>query len=453
MARRTVWLLLAALVAAFTAGLGVVLVTTGPDCPVALAETDTGTPELVRAEDLAPEGSVGEERRPVIEAMEGLGGPFGGVVAGRFYETGDPVPVLVPFGTDVVLAGAQESGGDFRAVALPEGTLAWGREYDEGPARGGLVGDDFVVLVGGPTPALVALDSADGDERGCVAVPVGGEAGDVDVLLTDQAGTDVVVLAGRPAAPMTLSRIDPRAGELRWDRELDGVAQAGSVTAFSGDVVVSRVADDPVRLADMAAAGGIGAPMVTAYSLDDGSAAWTYPAAERSATTAASVVGSDADSGVLLVLTVAPGRSRSAKATVARLVALGPDGNQLWATRLGDGYWNASLWGRQVVAQGPGRRGGAQLRAFDAGDGRPAWSLQSTSLPSSGDQPRTNFGSAVAVGDGYVVPAPNGLVRVDPATGAFDRLDSPVAVDKVLVAGDLALVSTKQALLVLDLVG
>ena len=453
MARRTALLLLAVVVAAFAAGLGVVVALRGASCPVELSRVQPATPELVAASDLAPEGSVGEQRRPVIDAVEQLGGPFGDLVAGRFYSAGEAVPVLVPFGDDIVMARAGADGGDFRAVDLPDGGVRWARAYDGGPARGGLVGDDFVVLLGGREPTVVALGAEHGDQRSCVAVPVAGEGGNVDTLLTDQAGTDVVVVAGPPAAPVTLSRISPGSGEVRWHRRIAGLAEAGSVTVVGDTAVVSRLGEDPVRLADMAAAGGIGAPMVTAYSLDDGSAAWSYPAAADAASTAALVVGSEPGSGTVLVMTAEPGRtgrSGSSKTTVARLVALDAQGAELWRAPLGHGYWSASLWGTTVVAQGAGRSGGAQLRAFGVSDGRPRWTLDSSTLPSVGKQPRTNFGAAAPVGGEYVVPAPNGLVVVDPESGDVQRLDSRVPVQQVMTAGSHLLVTTQEALFVLD---
>ena len=449
MGRRTAWLLLAVLVAAFGAGLGIAAAFRGANCAVDLKRVQPATPELVPAAQLAPPGSVGEQRRPVIDAVEHLGGPFGELVAGRFYSAGETVPVLVPFGDDVVMARGGGSGGDFRAVDLPDGDVRWARAYDGGAARGGLVGDDFVVLVGGRTPTVVALGSEQGDQRSCVAVPVAGESGNVDTLLTDQAGTDVVVAAGPPAAPVTLSRVSPSDGAVRWHRRLTG-DEVGSVTVVGDTVLVSRIGDDPVRLADMAAAGGIGAPMVTAYSLDDGSEVWSYPAAKDAASTAALVVGSEPGTGTVLVMTAEPGRSGSAKATVARLVALDPDGTELWSTALGPGYWSASLWGSAVVAQGAGRSGGAELRAFGVADGRSLWTLDSSDLAPVGPVPRTNFGPAAAVGDDYVVPAPNGLVDVDPATGDYQRLDSPVAIQQVMTAGTHLLVMTQDALLVLQ---
>lgn len=451
MSRRAGLVALGVLLLAFSVGIGAVLATRGPSCPVALTDLEPGAGELVPADELAPEGSVGEERGPVVEAADQLGGPFGDVVAGRFYPEGTPPPVLVPFDDDVVLASAGPDAGDFLAVDLPEGSVRWAKGYDGVAARGGLVDQSFVVLVGGTEPSVLALDSGDGDLDSCVAVPVAGASGEVTTLLTDQAATDVVVAAAPPAAPVTLSRIAPLAGQVVWEQELTGPAEAGSVTVVGDNVVVGRIGADPVRLADMAAAGGIAAPMVRSYSLAGGAESWSYPETGEAGSTAALVVGGEPGSDRVVVLTADQGRSGSSKATVARLVALDASGNESWSSGLGRGYWSASLWGDLVVAQGAGRAGGAQLRAFSLVDGAERWSIESATLPSLGDRPRTNFGSGVAVGDDYVVPAPNGLLLVDPVSGDAERLDSTVAVEEVFTAGDHVVVRTRSALLVLEL--
>ena len=450
LSRRAGLVALGVVLLATGAGVGGVLLTRGPECPVELTELERDLGELVGVEELAPEGSVGEERQPVIDAVDGLGGPFGDVVAGRFYPEGTAPPVLVPFGDDVVLASVVPEEGDFLSVEVPEGSVRWGRGYDGGAARGGLVGDAFVTLVGGPRPAVVALDSDDGDEQACAAVPVAGESGDVATLLTDQAATDVVVVAGPPAAPVTLSRISPLDGEVTWDRELTGLAEAGSLTVVDETVVVGRIEADPVRLADMAAAGGIGTPMIRAYSLEDGAESWSYPAPADFGSTAALVVGNEPGTDRLVVLTADQSRSGSSMATVARLVALDAEGSESWRTRLGAGYWSASLAGDLVIVQGAARDGGAQLLAYSLADGSLQWSVKSAELPSLGEQPRTNFGTGTTVGEDYVVPAPNGLLLVDPATGDAEQLDTTVPVEQVFVAGDHLLLRTRDALLVLE---
>src|SRR4051794_11913779 len=368
--------LVGGVVLAFVLAVGLVAVARrGPDCPVSMPESDA-LPQLVAAADLAPSGSVGEQRRPVLDAVDGLGAPFDGLVAGRFYHSPSQVPTLVPSGSGVVLALARRTTGSFEAITLPDGDPLWARDYAGGEARGGRVGDAFVVLVGGSHPAVVSFDVADGKQVACVPVP--GTTGEASTLLTDQAGRDVVVATAPLASPLTLSRIDP-AGDVRWHERLDGVSEAGSVTVAGGTVVVSRVGDAPARLADMAAAGGIGGPMVTAYSLATGRRTWSYPAPEEASSTAVSVVGADpsgSGSGGLVVLAARRGRSGSSTDVRMRVEALEADGTVRWATPLGTGYWSAQLVDGLVVAQGADPRGGPMLRAFGLDDGRRRWTVR-----------------------------------------------------------------------------
>jgi hypothetical protein len=412
------------------------------DCPVATTELPADRAQLVDVADLLPAGSVGVDRRPVVAAVDGLGGPFGRVLAGRFYDRADEVPSLVPAGPSVGLATV----GSVQIVDMPEGDPRWGRAYDGVAAGGGVVDDAFVVLVGGAAPAVVALDLRDGAPRGCVAVPVSG--GDVDGLLTDQAGGDVVVAAAPPAASATLSRIDPVAGSVRWQGRLAGVSEVGSVTVAGASVVVGRIGSDPVRLAEMASAGGIGSPMLTAYSLDDGEPTWSYPRTDEAATVAASVIGRDDANGVTLVLTAAASGPGAPAMTV---VALDDDGAELWRQRLGRGLWSGGLWGSLLVMQGPDARSGAVLRAFATTDGAPAWTLRSREFPARGDRPRRSFGAGVAVGDSFVVPAPNGLLVVDPVSGRAEPLDSEEPIDQLLAVEDIVVVRVREALLVVSL--
>lgn len=449
--RRPGVLLVGAVVAGLVgAGLVLLLRGLGPDCAVSVTSLDGPDTELVAVGELTPSGSVGDERRPVVDAVSGLG--LGEVVAGRFFEDG--VPSLVPIGDEVGLATPRT----VRVVGLPDGETRWGRSFGATAAGGGLVADSFVTLVGGATPSLLSFDPESGDLDGCVEVP-SATGGDPTVLLTDQAGRDVVVGVGPPASAVTLSRVSPDDAVV-WERALTGLVEAGSVTVVGSPdggsgggtgaaVVVSRLGADPVRRSEMAVAGGIGAPTLTAYSLDDGSPLWSYPAAPDVATTAVSVVGHDAEEGLLLVMASSAAGGTDSRLARNRLVALDAAGEEVWSTRLGSGYWEASLWGAVVVAQGADPAGGPQLRAFSVADGSPSWRIRSAEAPANGDQPRLNFGSAVPLGSQYAVPAPNGLVVVDPGSGSFERLDSDVAIQQVFPAGDHLVVRTDEALLVI----
>ena len=420
------------LLALLGAGAVVVARTLGDlSCGVEVAEVTGTATELVPADQLAPSGSVGEERRPVIDAVTGLG--LGEVVSGRFFDSG--VPALVPVGEEVALATPRA----LRLMALPDGTVDWGRSFGAPAAGGGLVGDELVTLVGGDEPTLVSLDPGSGEVVGCVAVPSPADR-QAATLLTDQAGTDVVVAVAAPAAPVELARVEPGDGPV-WERTPEGLTEVGSVDVAGDLVVVGRLGPDPVRRSEMAAAGGIAGATVTTYALSDGAPGWSFPA--DPASTAASVVGGS--DGVVVVL-ASSGRGRSAE---DRLVALDADGEEVWSERLGAGYWSASLVGDLVLAQGADRSGGPQLRAFDVASGGAAWRVPSSSAPPVGRQPRRSFGAAVTLGPLLAVPSPNGVLLVDPASGEAERRDSEVAVEQLFPAGDHLVVRTDEALLVL----
>ncbi len=436
----------------------------GPDarCPVATQAVDDPAGELVPAAELLPAGSVGDARRPTVEAADTLAArlaPGARVVAGRFFGQAAEVPALVPLGaTDRVLFATapgqvvDRPGGRLVGVELPTGAARWARTLaapsgapDPLAPRpgGGLVGDDLVMLLPGTArgPALISLGPADGAVRGCVAVPTAGAGQPERHLVATQTGRDVVVAAAPAAAGVTLSRVTP-GQQVRWEHRLTGVGEVGAVDTVAGTALVSRVGHDPVRLAEMAQAGGIAAPTLTAYDVGDGHPTWSFPATDVG-TTAASVL--DADSETAYVLETGPGRAAS-------VVALDAAGRERWRVRLADGYWDGAVWGPVLVLQGADPRGGAQLRALDLRDGALRWVRRSgPTVPGA----RRTFGAGVALGSSYVVPAPGGLLRLDPATGRGRVLGSGVPVDAVvpLPGGRWVFLRMGEALFLVDLSG
>lgn len=427
------------------------------DCPDGAVPTRTANdpaPQFVPAAELAPAGTVGEERRPVLEAAAGLG--FGDVLAGRFYRQADEVPAVVPLGEAVLLAAGPrgDSPGTLSVIRVPDGTTAWQRLVDGPLPGGGLVGPDLVLLLGGQVPALLALDPDSGAQRACTAVPTesGGSAG--RTLLTDQAGEDVVVLAGPPAAPVTLARLDPGSGEVAWTRRLEGVVETGSVHVVGDHVLVSRLGRDPVRLAEAASGpAGPGAPAwVAAYALADGEPdpALTRRLARLSSpsggatTVAASTAGDGStEPGVTLLTSAADG--------AMSLLAVGPSGALRWRVDLGTGYWDLTPVAEEglVLAQGPAGDG-TVLRAYAEADGTLRWSLRSAAYPSSGPAAPERFGPVTAYDGRLLLPAPNGLVVVDPRTGAAERRDVRLSPTQIIPVGDHLLVRSANALLVIE---
>lgn len=415
-----------------------------------MTRQETELPELVARAELVPPGSVGRERGPTVEAFEELARPVGPVLAGRFFKPRDPAPALLPLGDRLGLVGRTS----LRVVDLPSGDVAWSVTLADGTVpivRGGLVGDDVTLLTSGRAPSVLTLDGATGELVACAEVPLSGPSTGQPpaTLQTDQAGPDVVVVAGRTASPVTAARLPVLPGEpegsATWRRQLTGVTEAGGVSVVGERVVLSRVVD-PVRLAEMAVAGGIGSPLVTTYDVATGEPGWTYPADGEPGERAATLLGEIPETGGLLVLEAAPGRDDRVTRTEWTLVALDADGQQQWRRPLGPGLASGSVWGDRVVVQGPAPGGGARLRAFDL-DGRPVWSLSTPDLP-FGEQ-RDNFGPATTVGQERLVPAPNGLVALDPETGQARPLNVREPVDELVVVGEHLVVRSGPALLVL----
>jgi len=427
---------------------GYVLVREGAeDCGIPTEHVDTAPAAFVERDALVPAGTVGEERRPVVDAADRLPSPFGPVVAGRFYGTEERVPQLVAVDGDVVLAEPPRRTGSpasLQRVTLPDGAVTWDRTFTGGPSSGGPVGDLFVTAVGGSDPTILTVEAPSGELVGCVPAPAAAEDTDT-TLLTDQAAADVVIAATQVGSATTLSRVDPAQGEVRWDVSLPGPGEIGGVTSGPDLAVVSRVGHDPVKLAELAAAGGIERPMVSAYSLDDGSPGWSYPADGEVAATAAAVLETDSASGATYVLAVRPNGT-------SRAVALDPGGGTRWERDLGAGYWDGDLWGDLLVMQGPDPEGGAVLKAFSATDGSPVWSLRSRDLPAP-RRAAQRFGPSATLGDQVVMTAPGGLVLVDPATGEATPVRTSLGVDQVLPVGHHLVLRAGTALLVLTVAG
>ena len=458
MPRRPAVLVAAVAVLVLAGGVGWIVLRGGErDCGIRTDAVDSTQPVFVGRAALVPAGSVGAEREPLVRAVDALPAPFGEVVSGRFYGDQDRVPQLVGDGDAVVLAEPPARPGGpttLREVEPPEGEVRWARTLVGGAASGGPVGDRFVTAVGGADPTLLTVDASSGELLGCHDVPVARGTGPATVR-TDQAGSDVVLVASRDGAASTLSVVDPEDGTVRLRTTLPAPDEVGSVSVVGGQAVVSRVGHDPVRLAELATRGGIPRPMVTAYSLDDGKPTWTYPRRSDPDTappgtappaTAAAVMDTDPRTGATYVLAV----DGAGGSPVSRLVALDVEGRTTWTSTLGRGFWDASTSGDLLLVQGPDPAGGAVLRALHRDDGSSAWTLHTRDYP--GPRPALQrFGPATEVGGRLIMTTPAGLVLVDPATGRASAVRTSLRVDQVLPVGDQVLLRSGEALLVLDL--
>lgn len=460
--RRRVGLLATVAVVAVLVTMAVLTATSDPldDCPVELTGEAGGQEVLVPVDELAPEGSVAEERAPVLEAADALDAPFGELRAGRFFEGPDAVPVPVEVAGALGLVRAdpdpERRAGSLEVVELPAGAPVWRVGYAADAVTGGLVNDVVVLLVRGTdgSASALAFAAADGDPVGCVAVPAAGPA---DRIVTDQARERVVVATESAGAAVRLALLDPREG-VAWERSVDGQVEAGAVHVAGDTVTLSRVGVDPARLGELVADGGLERPTVTAYALVDGEPTWTYPADDEVSGAAATVLDTHDPTGRPVVLTVrAP--ARPGGRPVSSVAVLTEQGRVAWERRLGTGLWAGEVWADRVVVQGPDRASGALLRAFDVEDGSPAWRLRSRDLPGpeggAGDQPvrLERFGAGVDVGGDIVATAPGGLVVVDPEDGRSRLLPTDLEVTEVLPVGGALVVRVDTALLVLDVGG
>ncbi len=411
------------------------------ECPVAVTEADS-LPQFVPREELLPEGSVGQERADVVEGLAGLG-PIGQVVAGRFYEQEREVPVLVPYGERLMLVDAvRGEPAELSAVTLDEETPAtqWSTrlaptEQDWTTFTGGPVGPEWVSVFSGADPTLLSLDEA-GEELACLRLPVA--HGDVDVTaVTDQAGEEVVVLASVGTGGSWLARLDPTDGSQLAARDLTGPETWQGVEVVGDLVVGSRWLPATIGTSGAPRPGDAQSSWIAAWDTD-GRPRWTYPA--QGDPPVACVVLDVGDDATTYAVTFDRGGPY--------LDAVSAEGDRVWRADLEDGEWSGELWDDVLVVRGPDPRGGTRLRAFDAASGEPRWTVRARQAPPQGDDPRSDFGSAVSEESAWWVPAPNGLIRIDRESGEVTREDSEVRIDQLMQIGDSIIVRSGEAVLI-----
>ena len=423
--------------------------TSARSCPVETALLEDPEVGLLPVAELLPEGTVGDERRPVVRSVDEVAGALGlgEVLAGRFHSSPLVAPALVPLDAavpgHVLLAAPDADGGQvLTAVRVPGGEPSWSRSFAATMRGGGLVGEHLVVLSGGERPGVLTLDPASGDVRACLALPV--DAGEGTRLLADQAGAEIVLAAASETGVRVL-KVDPGSAVVPWTQDSDVLVEAGSVTVVPDEdgaaVVVGRTVADPVRLAELATVGD-SAPSVEALALSDGDPLWT------SADGASAVVG--AGPGALVLLTASADQGAPGDGPSFSLSALDSAGTELWRTEVGGEPVGAELWGETVVVRRATPAGRLELRAFALGTGRGAWRF-TTPADEDGDELDGGLGAGTALGERYLVPVPAGLLEVDPGTGEHRLVRSGgqrLAVDQVVPVGDLVLIRSGAALLV-----
>lgn len=409
-------------------------------------------PQLLPRDELLPAGTVGEERQVTVDAVEGIGGPVGDVVGGRFFDADGEQPIPLAYADRLALVapgadadtGDEQSSASLDVVDLDSDRLdtAWRAELTGTPPwttfTGGAVGDLLSLAFSGARPTLLTLYD-DGGVATCADVP--GAA--TSQVRTDQAGSDVVLATQDPdasaATVVTVSRVDPATGRVRWERELLPGRPVAAVEVV-GEQVLLAGADAQTVGTDGLPRRGVGQPWLTALDLADGTDAWALDG--RGARERDAVVMLDTDADGAIVLRVGTGPRQ------VRLVALDGEGEQRWARRVRPGTTYAELWGDRVVTRAADPAGGQVLRAYDAADGAPAWVVRSRQTPPVGEDPRPGFGAPLVEDGTAWVPAPNGVAEVDLASGRLTRRDSTARVDALLRVGDHLVVASGAALLV-----
>ncbi len=410
------------------------------DCAV---RTSTGEarPQLVTRQELLPSGTEGDRRREVVRAVEGLGGPVGSVVTGRFFERLTARPAVLAYGDRLALVSTPSAGvATVEAVDPDTAGTDWAVDLAGDPPwttfTGGPVGPDLVLAFSGPRPALLTL-AGDSVPLSCGALARAG--GPPTRVRTDQAGAEVVVASLGPGDARVVRLVDPTSGEVRWTRRGRGPIASVAVT---GDLVLLARADSA-----SVATGGLPAPgpgpWVEALSRADGSPVWSFRAAGDRSGPRAYVLLTTGPDGALYLLE---------SGARPRVTALDADGEVRWSRPVRAGLRSAWLWDDRLVLRGPDPAGGPLLLALDTADGRPAWTVRGRAVPPVGDHPRPGLGAPLVEDGTAWVPAPNGLLEVDVATGRASRHDSTARVDQLLRVGgrveDRVVVLSGTALLV-----
>ena len=427
---------------------------TGDDPPTDVCGVETASvaepePGLLPVTDLLPAGSIGDERRPLVAAADEVARALGvgEVMAGRFHESPLDVPGLVPLdaavpGHVLLAVPAAEGGQALTALEVPGGGPTWRRSFAAPMRGGGLVGEHLVVLAGGARPGVLVLDPADGRVRDCLTLDDAGADASARVL-ADQAGPEVVLVTSTGAG-VTVHKVDPASAEVPWTGQLEELTDAGSVTVVPDEdgavVVVGGTVPDPVLLADLAAVSTTAAaPSPEALFLADGRPAWTHPTDGS----AAAVVAED--DGVVVVLSATPDADAPQRRPAFSVAALDAQGTELWRADLGREPVGAELWGDTVVLRGTTPVGRLELRGVSVATGTPTWRL---TTPAGRGDPDRGLGAGTALGDRYVVAAPAGLLEVDPRSGEHRLIRTDLVLDQLLPVGDLVLLRSGAALLV-----
>lgn len=343
---------LAALVAAVVVAVGAVVVISVVGDEDVTSCTDARLEASSPLLDVAGMEEQPDERLDVLTAAIGeMEPPFGEVIAGVGYDYDQWLRAYGVAGG--VLTWTKNNAP---VTLLDSETLEprWSLDPASNRTAWDASRDRFLLLdldEGKPT-AVASYDLDNGSQEWCSELRTAHADGD-PVSTTFVSGGDVLVaLPGDDG--MTITRLSGADGSQVWERLMTGVNRAAYLGALSSEVAVAGGVE-AFRLAEQADPEAVG-DAVTAFSVEDGRAVWSW---DPGAGSAASVVGVG-DGRVVAVVRSAAG---------VELVALDDeDGSVLWQVRTRGGAFDASLRGSVVLTKSP-----AGLVAYDARSGDERW--------------------------------------------------------------------------------
>lgn len=341
------WVALLAACVLVVAGVVVVVVrATAPSCRDELVG-DPRSPLL----DRDGMGKQPDERLDqLVAAVDDLGAPFDGVLAGVGYDYDQWLHLYGIEGG--VLAFTKNNAP---VTLLDPSTLKarWSLRPDSKRIAWDANGDRFVLLdlAGDHATRVSAYEVADGRRVWCASVAQKQASG--DPVSTAFLGNGDLLTALPDGGKVAVTRLAAGSGDEVWSRSYSGVARADYLGPLTDDLVVAGGSEE-FRLAEQApdAKGG---PAITAIGVSDGNPEWTWSA---DAGAVAHVVG--VDSGRVLVVE----RGKDG----VRMFALSERGTQEWSVQPEDAAYEATLRDGVVVM-----KSASALYGYDDETGELLW--------------------------------------------------------------------------------
>jgi len=340
-------------------------------------------------------------------AVDAMGAPFGGVVAGVGYDYDQWLHV---YGIDGALLTFTKDNARMTVLGPDDLQPSWSLTPSSRRIAWDGSGGRLLVLdlSAKDRTRASAYDVADGDRVWCAEL--GQEQKDGQpVATTFLSHGDVVTALPDGDGRVALTRLSGRTGKQVWSRSYAGLGRADYLGPLTGDVLLAGGTEE-FRLADQQPKSAGGA-VISGIDSADGRTVWSWRAPENSAV---HVVGVD-DGRVIAVERTADG---------VRLFALSDTGQQLWSTSSLDLAYETALRGGVVLTKSR-----AALYGYDARTGKPLWHH---AVPT--DRTYFPYGFTLAQmpsldDDHVLVPTTTSLAVLDVHDGS--QVDHPLPVDGV----------------------